>query len=816
MKTRYLYILSALLLTACAQELPEEPITQQEPETQELIPDGFQRMTFAAEAEETATKTTLGTDFSIHWSSSDAISLFATTGAAGERFSVATTTDEGRKATFSGLSPETSNGYYYAVYPYSADARLVATSGTVQAALPTVQTGVQDSFAANASLAVACVNTEAADAESILRFRNVGALLSFTVPGNYLNKVRIASRDGSVAMTGPANIRYNDGEPVVSPTTASKNYVEVTFPQGTIGKVFYAVVYPGNYSQGFELTFFNSGNSYNRYTSTKPLNLKRNANVRLASKNWGTNDDRASSESGTELIAPTISSGGQASATSATITFSCGSGKRDTYKFYLRDASSMGEGTLVDSNHTGSGQYGSYSYTFNGLTTGGCYDLGVSAACVDESGYGDSPITWLEDVAINAEVSSLSVTVTSTAENYYDFIVNYKIEGLTSTGSEHGVLFSYTNPMPTCGNSTANKLPGPVFTSTGTVTATQCIPNSVLRPGEKCYVRAYCFAEDAGNYVYSPIQELTLPEQPGGFSITTSAKTSPNSAVTIRSFTAGGSYKGYYAAADVSSSSSVRLGVNNAPMGSSSAISMSSQLSSSGALVLLNGQIFGTQGNIGLAYVNGNLRYNNSSSDGISACRGYSNSYTTTWQPVTRAILGVDASGNPGAYWCSLIDNTPYFFNRPIPAGTAGSLVYPQVTAGNAVPGPKQSWSPAWALSTGPMLLYAGNVCVSEDKISNGVYYTNYELWETSSGNIYGSSRSRSAIGYNSSDGKFYLVVVTSNVTMTQLARIMKGIGCDYAMNLDGGQSAQMYVKGTGELTGNSRAVKSTIGFFAR
>lgn len=803
------------MLAACTREtLPEEPVDT--PEQAAVIPDGYREMSFAAESEGATTKTTLGTDFTIRWSSSDAISLFATTGAAGESFTVASTSDEGRKATFTGLSPETSNGYYYAVYPYSADARLVATSGTVQATLPTVQTGVEGSFADGASLGIACVDADAQDAESILRFRNVGALLSFTVPGNYLNKVRIASRDGSVAMTGPANIRYNDGEPVVSPTTASKNYVEVSFPQGTIGKVFYAVVYPGNYSQGFELTFFNSGNSYNRYTSTKALNLKRNANVRLASKNWGTNDDRASSESGTELIAPTISSGGQATSTSAKITFSCGSGKRDTYKFYLRDAASMGEGTEVGSLNTGSGQYGAYSYTFTGLTTGGCYDLGVGAACVGETGYGDSPITWMEDVSINAVVSSLKVSVTSTAENYYDFIVNYKIEGLTSTGSEHGVLFSYTNPAPTCGNSTANKLPGPVFTSTGTVTATQCIPNSVLRPGEKCYVRAYCFAEDAGNYVYSAIQELTLPAQPEGFSITTSAKTSPSSAVTIRSFTAGGSYKGFYAAADVSSSSSVRLGVNNASMGTTSALPMSSQVSSSGALVLVNGQIFGTQGNIGLAYQNGNLRYNNSSSDGISACRGYSNSYTTAWQPVTRAILGVDASGTPGAYWCSLIEGTPYFFNRPIPAGTAAPLVYPQVTAGNAVPGPKQNWIPAWALSTGPMLLYDGKVCVSEDKITTGVYYTNYELWETTSGNIYGSSRSRTAIGYNSSDGQFYLVVVTSSVTMTQLARIMKGIGCDYAMNLDGGQSSQMYIKDSGELTGNSRAVKSTIGFFAR
>ena len=114
------------------------------------------------------------------------------------------------------------------------------------------------------------------------------------------------------------------------------------------------------------------------------------------------------------------------------------------------------------------------------------------------------------------------------------------------------------------------------------------------------------------------------------------------------------------------------------------------------------------------------------------------------------------------------------------------------------------------------MLLYDGKVCVSEDRIATGVYYTNYELWETTSGNIYGSSRQRTAIGFDSASGRMYLVVVTSNATLTALARIMKGLGCDYAMNLDGGGSVQMSVRGRGNLTSNTRAVKSTVGFFRK
>ncbi|MBP5522210.1 MAG: phosphodiester glycosidase family protein [Bacteroidales bacterium] len=786
--------------------------TPQNPEIFERSSGELVEMTFTGLQEASgATRTTLGPDYSIHWSSSDAVSIFAATGQAGTTFNVASTEKDGTVASFTGLSHETSNGYYYALYPASDDARLVSTSGTMLAALPSVQTGVAGSYDPAANLSVARVDTQAADANNILHFKNAGALISFLAPGDWVTRVRIESRDGTVAMTGPATINYNDGSPTVHPSTSSKNYVDVTIPQKSRGKRFYAVVYPGNYSEGFILTYY-TDQMYNRYTSTKGIEIKRNANIILADKDWGVINDRPQSESGTELIAPVISSGGQASPTSASITFSCSSGKRDTYKFYLRDAASTGAGELVGSQNTGSGQYGQYSYTFSGLTTGKTYDLGVSAACNGETGYGDSPTTWLEDVTINAAVSNMNVSVESSAANYYNFIVNYKISGLSSTGAEHGLVFSYSNPSPTCGSAGAEgKLPGPVINSTGTVSLSQCVPNACLRIGETCYVRAYCFDNSAGNYVYSPVQTLTLGSQPEAFSISRTALQSPANGISLYSFKAGGSYNGYTAEAVCSASSGIKLGVNNAKMGTTSAISMASQLSSSGALVLINGQIFGGQGNIGLAYTGGNLRYNNSSDDGISACSGYGNSYTT-WQPVTRAILGVDTSGTPGAYWCSLVNGTPYFFDRPIPAGTA---VYPQASSSSG-PGPARAWSPSEALSTGPMLLYGGKVCVSEDKIKTGVYYTNYELWETTSGNIYGSSRPRTAIGFNSSTAKVYLVVVTSNITQTQMARVMKGIGCDYAMNLDGGGSTQMQVKGSGELTSNSRAVKSTVGFFLR
>ena len=71
----------------------------------------------------------------------------------------------------------------------------------------------------------------------------------------------------------------------------------------------------------------------------------------------------------------------------------------------------------------------------------------------------------------------------------------------------------------------------------------------------------------------------------------------------------------------------------------------------------------------------------------------------------------------------------------------------------------------------------------------------------------------RSAIGFNE---KNELIIVTIDgreessvgVTLTQLAYIMKGLGCKYAMNFDGGGSSVIYVNGT---VANSPAQKGGI-----
>lgn len=376
-------MLAVLLLCACSPELPEIEISR------------AGRMSYTA-AIEPQSKTGLDGDYGVYWKLSDEISLFPAGGGDGAVFGISNLAGNASFATFTGPAGE----YALAMYPASLQASFNPSTFTVNTSIPSVQTGVEGSFAEGANLALAQVPQN----DGALYFKNAGALLSFLVPGNYITRIRIESRDASVAMTGGANVVFSEGAPVISATSTSRNYVEVTMPEQSAGKRYYAVVFPGNYSQGFTVTFYASSGAFNRYTSTKGVELGRNAIMRLIEKNWTIVDDRpGKSQSGTELIAPEIISGGAAGNGTASLQFSCGSGKRDTYKLYRRNADTMGTGTLVETMFTGSGKYGSFSYTFTDLQGGACYDLGVSASCTGQAGYDDSPIVWLDDITITGE-----------------------------------------------------------------------------------------------------------------------------------------------------------------------------------------------------------------------------------------------------------------------------------------------------------------------------------------------------------------------------------------------------------------------------
>ena len=98
---------------------------------------------------------------------------------------------------------------------------------------------------------------------------------------------------------------------------------------------------------------------------------------------------------------------------------------------------------------------------------------------------------------------------------------------------------------------------------------------------------------------------------------------------------------------------------------------------------------------------------------------------------------------------------------------------------------------------------------------------TNYECWAL---DIYEGNPDRTAVGVTA-DGKIVLFICDGRIdqskgaTHEEVAMIMKSIGCVHAMNLDGGGSTGMWVRDAGMINymdGSWRAVKSTLGFFAK
>ena len=189
--------------------------------------------------------------------------------------------------------------------------------------------------------------------------------------------------------------------------------------------------------------------------------------------------------------------------------------------------------------------------------------------------------------------------------------------------------------------------------------------------------------------------------------------------------------------------------------------------------------------------------------------------------PVSRGLFGVDRSGVPGVFWSFTPEHgTVYVYDKPIPS-TAGETVCP--IGSTSYPCIPSSWIPFNAITCGPVLLKDGKCPISNEKTARGYWKTNYELWAD---DIFGVTQhpDRTAVGYKE-DGTIILLICDGRIassdgaTTLQMAKVMKGLGCIGALNLDGGGSTGMWVKGGGhlnDLTGGNRPVVTTLGFFLR
>ena len=247
---RAMFILSAMAMVAaasCTKEIVD--VNKETALDVELFP-----MTFTASSQQT--KAEMVDAKTIHWQSGDQINVFDGTATVYEPF---TTSGEGASVTFEGMAGKAEG--YYALYPYQSSATM--TDGVIKATFPSEQTAVEGSFDPKAFISVA-----QSDAEGNFSFKNVAALVKFTMPvGESATSATLTANADKELLCGPVKITFDEnGNP--SAPSAGKMTNAVTL-KGNLegGKTYYFVVRPGiAFSEG--LTISIDGKKY-RTSSTK-------------------------------------------------------------------------------------------------------------------------------------------------------------------------------------------------------------------------------------------------------------------------------------------------------------------------------------------------------------------------------------------------------------------------------------------------------------------------------------------------------------------------------------------------------------------
>ena len=186
---------------------------------------------------------------------------------------------------------------------------------------------------------------------------------------------------------------------------------------------------------------------------------------------------------------------------------------------------------------------------------------------------------------------------------------------------------------------------------------------------------------------------------------------------------------------------------------------------------------------------------------------------------ITRGAFGVDKNQVPSVKW--LYGSSQWAYDTPLPSYNSGPVFQPTAS----FPDVRQNWDVYSAIGGGPVILHDGHICidylVTKDKGNGGRYIGNPELLDD---DIFGPSvrPPRTAIGHTA-DGKIVIMVVdgrnsggSQGVSLDELARLMKGVGCTYVLNLDGGGSTVMCATPDAAILncpsdGSERAVMSVV-----
>ena len=519
-------------------------------------------------------------------------------------------------------------------------------------------------------------------------------------------------------------------------------------------------------------------------------------------------------DGGNKLPEPTELAAVQSDKTSVTLSWKDNATGESGYNIYYRKAGDASFGSVkaaLDADAS--------SYTVAGLSEGS-YEFGVQAASEVLVNSSKIAVCALEvkDFDKIPEVVSLKTS--------YAFVaVTYKVAKISGTNPEHGVCFS------AAGAPSVEDIRCEGAGIAADQAVMQAVPNAVLEADKEYKMSVY--VKNGDEYIYSEPMTVKLEPQPEAMQLSWTDATPSGLHPDIKIFKtesplSGRAFNAWYAVADVTSGG-VEFKAMNLDKGVNKLLSVQAE-ENKGCEVLVNGGIFGWNYTLGVVIEEGKLRDGAWIEElGLTWCEGPDGK--SYGQNITRATIGVDAAGVPGAYWSSSpASSTIYHYDRPLPA-LAGEIKQPQASA--TYPCTPASWSPYYAISCGPMLVYDGKIMVTmettdytptlqdEDKVlPEHFYYGNWECWKY---NVYATRRARTAVGIME-DGKMVLFVcdedssLSKGATLVEVAQIMKGLGCKYAMNLDGGGSTGMWAAGdmVNAQSQPTRKVKSTLGFFSK
>lgn len=445
------------------------------------------------------------------------------------------------------------------------------------------------------------------------------------------------------------------------------------------------------------------------------------------------------------------------------------------------------------------------------LKASGSYYIGVQAKGSKESL--DSKISKvLYTMAAPADPNAPSVTLTIKP---HDVLFRADL-ALTNANSKHvcGICWSETVD-PEVGDAHQDAAP---LKDDDRTSRTISLSNALFDYSKTYNFRAYI--KDENKVYYSPVVQATLGKEPDAITLAWHLVTTTTLPASVELYSYEGLMNGrncraWYAIADLSKGDvEFKVRIPDA------AATVDDQFAAEkDCLVMVNGGYFYDGRNTGIAYVNSVL------SGAVSAVRGSLKTEDAEYNElynVTRGLFGVDAAGKPFVSWVSSdASNKALFFDRPLPS-VKGEAKYAIPSDGN--PAKALTLSPKYAQSAGPLLLMDGKCPFNFENTDNGedFYISNYEIMPY---DIYGTTvkPDRTAAGYTA-DGKVVLLIIDGRIeesdgaTLTELAAIMKGIGCVGAVNFDGGGSTAMVVGGKhlNDVRPNNRPVLSTLGIYRK